>query len=156
MKPLYNPGVLSQLIIQTDWKVLKHINTWTVLQSWLTRCKSGLNRFQSLETHQIHVKLLYCPGVFNQLVVLTESKLSKHIELMWNYFIYSADLISLKSDLSRFESFETFSLCKTNYWFTQSTIVNQADSKLLKHIKFMPVKLPYSPGLLSLLVIRTD
>ena len=126
MKPLYNPGVLSQLIIRTDWKVSKHINTWTVLQSWLTRCKSGLNRFQSLETHQIHVKVLYCPGVFNQLVVLTDSKLSKHIELMWNYFIYSADFISLKSDLSRFESFKTLNLCETKYWFTHTQSTSES------------------------------
>ena len=51
----------------------------TTLQWWFTSCSKW---FETFETHRIHVKLPYSAVL---LVLLTDLKLLKHIEFMWNY-----------------------------------------------------------------------
>ena len=47
-------------------------------------CTSGLNTFETVSTHPMHVKVPYSGGV---LVVWTDSTLFQHIESMWKYLL---------------------------------------------------------------------
>ena len=71
MKLSYGSGLL---VVQTDSKLSKHIEFSLLWQS-----TSGSNRFETFETHRIHLKI---PNSASQLVIRTDSKLSKHIEFM--------------------------------------------------------------------------
>ena len=127
--------------VNKDYRVVSY--EFDVFQNFRT---SSSYSFETFEMHQIHAKVPYSDGllVFNSfetipnstglLLVRTDSKLSKHIEFIWNYlWIYlklpnSAGLLASGSNRFRIH---------VKLPNSAGLLVVRTDLKLSKQIKFM-------------------